>query len=184
VVIDDRAAGREMGRHLARLGHQDVAVVVACPQTPGVAVPDVDEATLYPYSMLRLAGIREGLGQRARVTVVSGGRNAPESGRVAAALALDWPDRPTAVAADSDVLAAGVLDAARRRGLTPGLDISVSGFDDAPLAQPAGLTTVRQPMREKGRLMGRMLLDPTFTDRRVVLPTELVLRTSTGPAPS
>ncbi len=184
VVIDDRAAGRDIGRHLARLGHRDVAVVVACPQAPGVAVPVVDEATLYPYSMLRLAGIREGLDPKARVRVVSGGRNSPESGRVAAALVLDWPDRPTAVAADSDVLAAGVLDAVRQRGLTPGRDISVSGFDDAPLAQPAGLTTVRQPMRDKGRLMGRMLLDPTFTDRRVVLPTELVLRFSTGPAPS
>jgi DNA-binding LacI/PurR family transcriptional regulator len=184
VVIDDRAAGREIGQHLARLGHRDVAVVVACPQAPGVAVPVVDEATLYPYSMLRLAGIREGLGPQARVRVVSGGRNAQESGQVAAALALDAPDRPTAVAADSDVLAAGVLDAVRQRGLTPGRDISVSGFDDAPLAQPAGLTTVRQPMRDKGRLMGRMLLDPTFTDRRVVLPTELVLRSSTGSAQS
>lgn len=184
VVIDDRAAGREIGQHLARLGHRDVAVVVACPQAPGVAVPVVDEATLYPYSALRLAGLREGLGRHARVRVVSGGRNAQESGRVAAELVLDRPDRPTAVAADSDVLAAGVLDAVRHHGLTPGWDVSVTGFDDAPLAQPAGLTTVHQPMRDKGRLMGRMLLDPTFTDRRVVLPTELVLRSSTGPAAS
>lgn len=183
VVIDDRGAGRSVGRHLAGLGHRDVAVIVACPQPPGIAVPVVDEDTLYPYSSLRLAGIREGLGPDAAVRVVSAGRNARESGRVAAAMALDLPGRPSAVAADSDVLALGVLDVIALRGLEPGRDISVSGFDDAPAAEPTGLTTVRQPIRDKGRLMGRMLLDPTFTTRRVVLPTELVVRSSTGPAP-
>ncbi len=182
VVVDDRAAGRDVGRHLAGLGHRDVTVVVACPREPGVAVPAVDEETLYPYSALRLAGIRDGLGPDARVRVVSGGRNAPVSGRAAAALALDRPDRPTAIAADSDVLAVGVLDVVRGRGLRPGRDVSVTGFDDVPPALPAGLTTIRQPIRDKGRLMGRMLLDPSFTERQVVLPTELVARSSTGPA--
>ncbi|GIH95708.1 LacI family DNA-binding transcriptional regulator [Planobispora siamensis] len=183
VVIDDREAGREIGRHLAALGHRDVAMVVAYPEPPGVAVPVVDEAALYPYSRLRLAGVREGLGPHARVRVVSAGRNAQESGRVAAASALGGPDVPSAVAADSDVLAAGVLDAVRLRGLEPGRDVSVTGFDDVPAAEPAGLTTIRQPIRDRGRLMGRMLLDPGFTARRVVLPAELVVRSSTGPAP-
>jgi len=182
VVIDDRGAGRQIGQHLAGLGHREVAVVVAWPGPPGVAVPTVDEGRLYPYSALRLAGIREGLGPAARIRVDSGGRNAAESGRVAAALALDAPGRPSAIAADSDVLAAGVLDAARARGLEPGRDLAVTGFDDAPLAPPAGLTTIRQPIADKGRLMGRMLLDPSFTERRVVLPTTLVVRSSTGPA--
>jgi DNA-binding LacI/PurR family transcriptional regulator len=182
VRIDDHAAGVDVGRHLAGLGHRDVAVVVASPRPPGVPVPVVDEATLYPYSALRLAGIREGLGGPVRV--VSGGRNSHESGRVAAALVLDGGRRPTAVAADSDVLAAGVLDALGERRLEPARDVSVTGFDDAPLAGPAGLTTVRQPMRERGRLMARMLLDPDFTERHVVLPTELVVRQTTGPAHS
>jgi DNA-binding LacI/PurR family transcriptional regulator/arylamine N-acetyltransferase len=184
VVIDDRQAGREIGRHLAGLGHRDVTVVVAYPSTPGVGVPVVEEDRLYPYSRLRLAGIREGLGRRATVRVVSAGRNAEESGRLAGELALEGGHRPTAVAADSDVLAAGVLDTVRRRGLVPGRDIAVTGFDDAPFAAAAGLTTVRQPIREKGRLMARMLLDPVLTDRRIVLDTELVVRSSTGPAPS
>jgi len=73
------------------------------------------------------------------------------------------------------------MQAVRRRGLAPGHDISVTGFDDIPAADAAGLTTVRQPIREKGRMLGRMLLDPTYTDERVVLPTELVIRSSTGP---
>ena len=74
-----------------------------------------------------------------------------------------------------------MLEVARAQGLEPGRDISVTGFDDLPAAQAAGLTTVRQPIREKGRLMGRMLLDPSLTERRIVLPTELVARSSTGP---
>ena len=64
-----------------------------------------------------------------------------------------------------------------------GREVSLTGFDDIPAAEAAGLTTVRQPIAEKGRLLGRMLLDPEFTQRRVVLDTDLVVRTSTGPAP-
>jgi DNA-binding LacI/PurR family transcriptional regulator len=180
VIIDDTAGGRVVGEHLARLGHRDVAVVVASPEERGEAWTDVDESVLYPYSRLRLAGIRAGLGVDARVSVVSGGGgNSVESGRAAARLILDRSDRPSAVAAVTDVLAFGVLAAARSHRLRPGRDIAVTGFDDVPAARAAGLTTVRQPIREKGRLMGRMLLDPTFTERRVVLPTELVVRAST-----
>ena len=59
----------------------------------------------------------------------------------------------------------------------------MTGFDDVPQAAAAGLTTVHQPIREKGRTLGRMLLDPSFTETRVTLPTELVVRTSTAPTP-
>ncbi|GIE95387.1 arylamine N-acetyltransferase [Paractinoplanes rishiriensis] len=172
VVIDDREGGRRIGRHLAGLGHTEVVVVVAYPTTPGQVVPEVDEAKLYPYSRLRLEGIREAVGA---VRVVSAGRNAEESGRVAALAALAGTPRPTAIAADSDVLAAGVLSVVGR-------DLAVTGFDDAPFAAAAGLTTIRQPIREKGRLMGRMLLDPTFTAERVELPTSLIVRASSAPA--
>jgi DNA-binding LacI/PurR family transcriptional regulator/arylamine N-acetyltransferase len=184
VTIDDRAGGAEIGRHLADFGHQDVVVVVASLEPPGTPVRAVDEDRLAHYSRLRLAGIREGLGPDAGVRVVSGGSDAPRSGRVAAALLLDRPDRPTAIAVDSDIMASGVLEAVREQGLEPGRDLSVTGFDDVPLAALGGLTTIRQPIRDKGRLMGRMLLDPTFTEERIVLPTQLVVRSSTGPAPS
>ena len=183
VLMDDEGAGRRVGAHLAALGHRDVAVVVASRGEPGVLLPAVDEAALYPYSRLRLAGVREGLGPGARVRVLSAGRNSARSGRVAGAAALDGGERLTAVVADSDVLACAVLDEVRGRGLRAGADVSVTGFDDMPAAAAAGLTTVRQPVREKGRLMGRMLLEPAFEERRVTLPTELVVRGSTGPAP-
>jgi DNA-binding LacI/PurR family transcriptional regulator len=183
VAIDDRAGGRQIGQHLAALGHRNVAVVVSTRSQPGLPVPAVQEDQLYPYSKLRLAGIREGLGPTARVRVISAGSNAAESGRVATDLMLDQPDRPSAVAADSDVLAIGVLEALRLRGFEPGREVSVTGFDGVPAAAAAGLTTIQQPIRDKGRQMGRMLLDPTFTERQVVLPTQLVIRASTGPAP-
>jgi DNA-binding LacI/PurR family transcriptional regulator len=189
VIVDDRAAGRALGEHLAALGHRDVAAVVATPGPPGELVTHLDERELYPYSRLRLAGLREGLGPHASVTPVSAGRNAGESGRVAATALLasgaasdaGARRRPTAVVADSDVQALRILDVARSLGLVPGRDLSVTGFDDLPAARDTGLTTVRQPIREKGRLMARMLLDPALTETRIVLPTELVVRASTGP---
>ncbi|MBM7808831.1 DNA-binding LacI/PurR family transcriptional regulator [Geodermatophilus bullaregiensis] len=66
-------------------------------------------------------------------------------------------------------------------------DLSVAGFDDAAPAAGLGLTTVRQPTRLKGRTAAQDLLDrlagrPAPEPR--ALPTELVVRTSTGPAPA
>jgi DNA-binding LacI/PurR family transcriptional regulator len=116
------------------------------------------------------------------VVAVSAGHNSPEAGAAAATFLLEHSDRPTAIACTSDVLALGALGTLAERGLQVGRDVSLSGFDDIPEAAAAGLTTVRQPIAEKGRLLGRMLLDPEFTQRRVVLDTELVIRASTGPA--
>jgi len=71
------------------------------------------------------------------------------------------------------------------RGLRAGHDVSVTGFDDIADAASAGLTTIRQDPIERGRRSGELLLDPPDdpAQRRVVLPTELVVRASTGPAP-
>jgi DNA-binding LacI/PurR family transcriptional regulator len=181
VVIDESGATRAVGEHLARLGHSHVAMVVDSGRGPAAAGEITDEALLYLNARLRVQGVREGLGDGAQLTVISGGHNSVEAGRAAAELALDRRDRPTAIVAAGDVLALGVLEAARQRGLQPGRDISVTGFDDIPAAEAAGLTTVRQPVREKGRLFGRMLLDPAYTEQRVLLPTELIVRSSTGP---
>jgi DNA-binding LacI/PurR family transcriptional regulator len=185
VLIDEDGAAQALGRHLRDLGHTQIGIVVNSREATGPAQPvgPGDEAGLYDDSRLRLLGLREALGPGARVTAVSAGHNSHEAGLVSAAFLLDRPDRPTAIACTSDVLALGVLDGLQRRGLQAGHDVSVSGFDDIAEAEPAGLTTVRQPIAEKGRLLGRMLLDPAYTPRRVVLDTELVVRSSTGPAP-
>ena len=73
--------------------------------------------------------------------------------------------------------------AVRQRGLTPGRDVSIAGFDDLPDADFVGLTSLHQPIAEKGRLAGRLAMDPEYSERQIVLQIELKVRTSTGPAP-
>jgi DNA-binding LacI/PurR family transcriptional regulator len=81
---------------------------------------------------------------------------------------------PTAVLAATDQLALSVLDAGAR---VPD-DVSVVGFDDIPAAAAAGLTTVRQPLFEKGEIAGRLLSQGAADE--VILPVELVVRGSTA----
>lgn len=97
---------------------------------------------------------------------------------------LSLPQPPTAIFASNDVMAMGVMDSARSRGLRIPDDISIVGFDDIPQAQhirPA-LTTVRQPLEKMGRVATQMLLDllndPQMDVSRIELPTELIIRDS------
>jgi DNA-binding LacI/PurR family transcriptional regulator len=182
VLIDDHAAAKSVGEYLARLGHRNVAVVAASVHEPGRISLCAHVSELFPYARLRLAGLRDGIGAEARVTVVAAGPNRTEDGIAAAELIFRRRPRPTAIVGTSDVLALGALAVARGYGAEIGTEISVTGFDDVPAAAASGLTTVRQPIREKGRLMGRMLLDPSVRERRIVLPTQLITRASTGPA--
>lgn len=94
--------------------------------------------------------------------------------------------KPDAIFASSDNMAIGAMRAMRESGLkTPG-DVAVVGFDDMPFAAHADppLTTVRQPIEQTGRLAAQMLIDqieqPDDPVRRVLLPTELVIRKSCG----
>jgi DNA-binding LacI/PurR family transcriptional regulator len=93
--------------------------------------------------------------------------------------------RPTAVLAVSDIMALGALRAARRLGIIVPDDLEVIGFDDIPLASASqpGLSTVHQPIAEKGRIATRLLiraLDDGAPRETIVLPTELRLRESTS----
>ena len=184
VVIDEHVAASTLGAHLRDLGHRRVGIVVDARRSDGRAslVRPQDEPDLFADSQARLVGLRDGLGADAELTVVFAGHNSHDAGARAAAFLLDRKDRPTAIACVSDVLALGVMAAMEQRRLTPGRDVSVAGFDDIPEASTAGLTTIRQPIKEKGRLMARALVDPSHTERRVVLDTQLVVRASTAPA--
>jgi LacI family transcriptional regulator len=98
---------------------------------------------------------------------------------------LDASPLPTAIFASMDDRALSWMDALRERGLRVPEDISVVGFDDAPAAAVAGLTTIRQPCEELGRLAARMLHDLLHgrpaAECRAELPVELIVRTSTAP---
>ena len=191
VGVDEAAATRELGRHLAALGHRRIAVIgthLGADQPPGpVSSPTTDDTTSY-VTRERLRGYRDAFGEAgvawSDVGVINAASNIRDDGAMAAAQALDRASRPTAVAAITDVLALGVLDALAERGLRAGRDVSVTGFDDIPDAAAAQLTTVRQSAVERGRIAGRLLLDPPTdpANRHVVLPAELVVRASTGPA--
>jgi DNA-binding LacI/PurR family transcriptional regulator len=188
VLIDEVAAAEPVGALIRELGHRRVAVLVETPSRPGagpeVVPPERVAEQLNLLELQRMSGISRGLGPVEQFTIIASGGNSDELGYAAANLALDLDPRLTAILTIADVQAIGAIRAIRDRGLEPGRDVSVTGFDDIPEAAAAGLTTVHQPIRERGVVLGRMLLDPEFTARRVVLPTELVVRTSTGPAPS
>ncbi len=120
------------------------------------------------------------------------GENDEVAGHDACVTWLDLPakERPTAVIAVSDVVAIGIMHEVERRGLTVGKDLSVIGFDDAPMAaylRPA-LTTLQQPISAIGAALVTMLQSvikgEPVSQRNHLIPPRLVLRYSCGPAPS
>jgi DNA-binding LacI/PurR family transcriptional regulator len=183
VAIDELDSGAALGEHLARLGHRDLVVLVDNTEAAGSRPVELSlDEVGYADCELRIQGLRKAMPD-ARIRIVSGGHNAFDSGLAAAGWVLDSQDRPTAIVGLSDVQALGAMEAMKTRGLTPGRDLTVTGFDDIPAAEAAGLTTVRQPIKDKGRAVGRLLLDPNENQRQLTMPTELVVRASSGPAP-
>lgn len=91
----------------------------------------------------------------------------------------------TAVVTASDTLAVGCYRALAERGLTPGADVAVTGFDDTPAARLLAppLTSVAQPLDAAGRECVRLLLariaDPARAPERPLLAPELTVRPST-----
>jgi LacI family transcriptional regulator len=91
---------------------------------------------------------------------------------------------PDAFICANDELALGVMGELRKQGVDVPGQVCVTGWDDVMAARYAGLTTVRQPMRELGataaRLLDELITGSRTEPRHVVLPTELVIRTSCG----
>ena len=181
VAIDDFGAGVMVGEHLASLGHRDIAVFVDTNQPAGSPGQRLDAAQLsFLDYAARVAGLRKAM--PGQVLIVSGGHNSIESGITATTWLLDHDQLPTAIVGLSDVLALGVLQALASCGLSVPTDVSVCGFDDIPAAKAADLTTVQQPIRDKGQHVGRLLIDPESRPRQVLLPISLVTRATTAPA--
>jgi LacI family transcriptional regulator len=151
VAIDDVAGGAMAARHLLEAGHRQIAFV-----------GDVeDNPFAFASSQRRLDGLRRQLLEAGVTLPASYVRRGPFGRESALELTrelLALRRRPTAILAASDAQAFGVLDAAARAGLAVPGDLSVIGFDDIELAAAIGLTTVRQPLRESGRVGARLLL--------------------------
>jgi LacI family transcriptional regulator len=172
VTTDDPMGGRLAAEHLLELGHQRVAVVAGEPyastgveRTAGFRRAYADAGLPVPDDHV--------LPSRFDVT----------GGYAAATQLLDLRARPTAIFAVNDSAAIGVMGALRERGLQPGRDVAVVGYNDIPVAAhlPVPLTTVHSPMFEMGSAAMGVLLDrvhgrPTRSRR---LRPDLVARAST-----
>jgi LacI family transcriptional regulator len=178
VTATNRKGMLEATRYLLALGHRRIGFItgrmdIAC-------------------SVDRLQGYREALSEVGLAfdeeLVMQGDFLQPSGFQQAKAL-LELPQIPTAIIASNDLMAFGAMEAVRVAGYSVGQDISVIGFDDIYLSSQTypPLTSVRQPLVEMGEsaldmlisiIQGRKLLNP-----RRELPTELVVRESTGRAP-
>jgi LacI family transcriptional regulator len=172
----DRLGGREAAAHLAELGHTRIAFVSGPPT--------------FRSSHERRSGFEEALAERG-LTLAKGyaveGAYTYESGIEAGRALLAMSPRPTAVFAGNDVMAAGILQAARQAGVRAPEELSVIGFDDFQIASRLWptLTTIRTPTREIGRLAAERLMgrDDESRDPKSRLPA-LVVRESTAPPPA
>lgn len=178
VDVDNLDAARMAVRHLLALGHRRIACVT-------------NASLSYTAARDRLLGYRAALAEagipETERLVAEADFNAA-SGRRAMARLLE-NDGITAVFVASDVVAFGAIAAIRDAGLRVPDDISVVGFDDIPLAAyfDPPLTSIRLPAHDLGRAVGTALLDHITgrsVETRTMLPTELVIRSSTAPPPT
>jgi DNA-binding LacI/PurR family transcriptional regulator len=171
VDVDGAAGTAAAVDHLVEQGHRRLAFV-GWPEGSGVG----DD---------RLAGwtgacARHGLSH----DVVARCEDSIEASRRLAAGLLDLADAPTALVCASDALAMGCLAEVRARGLRPGADVAVVGFDDTPFARLPGLdlSSVAQPIEEIGREVVRLLVDTLSgalpQPRHVLLEPSLRARSS------
>lgn len=189
VRIDDREGTAQAVRHLVDLGHRDVAVVTMPWRLDGTEGPlGVARRRLEGFAdnVNRLQGVLDVLEP---VVVWETPANAVECGRAAALRLLDVPaaSRPTAVVAQSDVLAAGAVQACTELGLRVPEDVSVVGYDgvEVPGLAPHELTTLVQPVREKALATATAVMDRLAGGGRTetTLTCGLRLGTTTGPPP-
>jgi DNA-binding LacI/PurR family transcriptional regulator len=186
IGIDDRAAARVCARHLKELGHQNVAIVtfkLGSDGHDGLIDRERLQGICFEIPRRRIEGYLQGLGAGERgsaVMIWECSRSNEESGRIAAEAIFASKPRPTAILATSDRLAIGVIEAAEDHQLRVPQDLAVVGFDDIPAANfiTPRLTTVRQPMAEKGRSAVSRLLKEN-AQLRLKLPAELIVREST-----
>lgn len=192
VGLDQVGSSGLTARHLAELGHREVGVLChRLSDEPYVGHVDDDRlaSASYPVQRERVTGFRDaflsvtqGEGTvhvtERRVSDIASGRSG------ARAILRDFPD-VTAIVCTCDVLALGVLSIADELGRRVPEDLSVTGFDDIPSAAKAQLTTIWQPLAEKGEVAGEMVLGSANTEmsRHETLSTALVVRRTSGPAP-
>ncbi|MFQ3587372.1 MAG: LacI family DNA-binding transcriptional regulator [Fimbriimonadaceae bacterium] len=178
VVCDNRDGVEQVVRHLAELGHRKVGHVAGRKD-----MVDAEVRLEHFQAETAAAGIE------LRPEWIRSGDFEAEPGAAAAREILAGKDRPTAIFAANDESALGVLHAAAAMGLRVPRDLSVVGFDDFRLASRTTprLTTVRQPAESMATAAMEYLarrIEGLDAEPLGQWPTTLVVRESTGPAPS
>ena len=196
INIDETGGARAGAEHLIELGHTRIAVVTTHLLEPAgpMAVEALDSATR--TTRTRTMGWIDALAEHGIVPqVINAVRPNEQTGAAAAELLLSGDDRPTGILCFSDTIANGVLRTARRLGVDVPGELSVVGYDDMRFAASTTppLTTVNQDVEGKGRTAAALLKqlidhkadgDGDLEPEHVLLPTHLVVRGSTGPAPT
>lgn len=170
---------RELMAHLLALGHNHFAFI------HGVALPSLGANRLKAYKKsLKEAGIPSQSAHIERCGITT------EEGYQATIRLLKIKPETTAIVAVNDLLAIGVIRAIYDLGLRVPDDISVASYDDIDSSNylVPRLTTVRTDAKAEGKLLTRLLLDrlnnPGLAAKTVELSARLIIRESTGPAPT
>lgn len=176
VSADKISGAKQAVEHLVQLGHRRIAFV---------------SNTKFSTDLDRQTGYQQVLSEHGIPiddTLIVEGDGKLESGIRAGQKLLNLPQPPTAIFCFNDMSAVGVLTAFREAGLQIPRDCSVVGFDDLEMSAYLNppLTTVRQPCYHMGQGAIRMMLQLIRGESDVqaeVLPTELIVRQTTGLAP-
>lgn len=178
IRIDNRAAAKTMVDYLISLGHRRIGVISGLKDNP--------------HAIDRLEGYKEALAEAGipfEKDLIAEGDFTMWSGLNAAFQFCNMKVRPTAVFSMNDEMAIGAMQTLKNQGIRIPQDMSVTGFDDIAYAKYSdpSLTTISQPAEEMGKMAMDMLLKviegEPLSQRECVLPTEFIIRKSTGPAP-
>jgi len=180
VASNDREAVKEATEFLIQQGHELIGLIEG---------PDG-----FRSARERRLGFEDALSAAGRTlprSLIARGNYTFETGVTAAERLLDLSPRPTAILASNDEMAAGVVFAARERGIAVPEELSVIGFDDTPIAAHIWppLTTVRWPIVSMARsaarkLVGDMVGGQAAGEQPSELPSTLVKRASVAPPPA
>lgn len=174
VRMDDVKAATEMATYLIDQGHRDIGFIMGHPDHVSSQKRRDGFAAALDAAGLSLNDDR----------MVQGDFSFRSGVKAAETLLRDADNRPTAIFASNDDMAAGVVSVAGRLGIDVPSVLSVCGFDDTAIAQIIWpkLTTVAQPIQQMGLKAAEVLLDRSLSDEPVVhtLDFEIVVRESTG----
>jgi DNA-binding LacI/PurR family transcriptional regulator len=190
ILVDDRRGAYLAARHVLELGHRKLGLMSLESSGDG-RFGWVDAERIRTCNCKverdRLAGYAATLDEHGisidGLPIVEAPNQREAAVRYAGEL-IDRVPETTAILAMSDILALAAIDAARERGKQVPRDLSIVGFDDIPNAamEDPPLTTIAQPIVEKGRRAARLIFDGG-PPRQEVLKVKLVVRGSTAPPP-